>query len=138
MDSRLRFPLTIGEYRALLLMKYQSPSIDVALAGEDLVVRMSEFTQDVFTEGKFEGVLPLAPFAFRAPARLLLCFASPKYHCSSYSEAQEFDLEPEDREPSVAKADGTAQPQPLVCFGLKPSVPRVRRVSVLSASQSWG
>lgn len=76
--------LTLGARKHTLALQHQTPSLDVALLGEQLVVRASQLRESKF-RGRgpfrvFEGSAPLAALAWLGPAQSLLCWVEPPAH----------------------------------------------------------
>ncbi len=120
LDSRRQIGLKIGSRTHTLLLENQAPSIDVAILGQSLIVRVSELRQrvpiGVRQTGEFDDFAPLPAFAWLAPSELLLCFREPHRHHASLTELAA-GVEPALRSRSRAKRlDTKAVPQPNVVF----------------------
>lgn len=85
--------LALGTRKHALALQHQSPSLDVALLGEQVLVRASQLRENKFRGigpfRVFEGSAPLAPLAWLAPATSLLCFAEPTWHYARVRELED-------------------------------------------------
>jgi hypothetical protein len=124
LDSRMYVDLMIGSRKHIVRLKYESPSTDVALLGQDLLVRVSELTERVSSKiGAVEGdehhlddfaIIP--PFAYLVPVSLLLPFAAPDYHRPILEGDEKALPKPERKRVRAALLEGRGTPQPNVTF----------------------
>jgi hypothetical protein len=119
-DSSEQVELPLGERKHALALHHQLPSIDVALLGDQLVVRVSGLRESKFKGRRpwkvFAGSAPLPQIAWLAPAQLLLCFSEPPRH---YPRARDLDdrANPAQCRPCrVRLLERRGEPQPGVVF----------------------
>jgi hypothetical protein len=87
-DSRMYVALTLGRERYEVPLKYQSPCVDVAAFGADLLVRVSGLYCN-----REDDIRALPAFAYLVPSELLLCYAEPRRHWAKALHVDEYDLD---------------------------------------------
>jgi len=114
-DSHRQVELVLGSERYSVSMTFQRPRLDVASFGAGLLVRVSGLRGVRQRSARGVALETLPPFAFLAPARLLLCFSEPRYHFATAAHMQEYEARVAPT-PRAVRLEGRGPEQASVVF----------------------